>query len=265
VVVVGLDDGPDAAWGPFVLACLPATRFRRVGAVLSHVENGAYRAELVDEVHRLPEPERDQRAFADALAALVAETGAKAVIAGSPRAVPAVAAAAKRLRAAGAAAIAGPPARLRKFANRPPVRAGTPVFEAAVVCGAGGRVRACAAVRVIASDARARPWVAVTVDDPALFRAARKVAAAVRGTGPFVIRFEAGGAWRAADARPGFPTWVEAAHAAGVPLVHAALPRPLRPSAPRRKPEAGILFSQTAEDLAIDLLQPARLARAAGC
>jgi hypothetical protein len=330
ILVLGLDDGPEAAWGPFVLACLPARRFRRVGAVFSPFESGAYRGDLLDSVHRVSAPEADPRRFAADLVRVVTREKAIAVIAGSPRATDALARAAGALRAAGAAVLVPTPERLARLTipsliqacrkkrlkcarvlefpigvsfaalpldlrypvtvvleGRPPVRCSDPaqvaatsreapgrvilvdrnpdlVFESAVVCDARGRVRSHAGARVIAADARGRPWMAVTVDDPELRAAAVRVAAALGVVGAIVMTFEGGNEYRVADVRPGFPMWVEGAHAAEVPLVLDLLSqaggKAAAPSGPAR---AGVLFSQTAEDLPIDLQQPVRLARAA--
>jgi hypothetical protein len=127
------------------------------------------------------------------------------------------------------------------------------VWEVSLVITGSGAAVCGAAVRVLASDDRQRPWMVVTVDDRNLLRSAARLARGAGLAGPvhFLYTREAGVA-SLVDVRAGFPLWVEVSLAGGPNPVECALSGALgeslatRPDFPCTPP--GVLFSQTAED-----------------
>lgn len=135
-------------------------------------------------------------------------------------------------------------------------------FEVAIVAVEGGRPLGSAAVRVLADDARLRPWAALSVDSPALLDAAGRVAAAARLEGSVTLHFQlAGRRFLCAGAEPGFPPWIELGRAAAPNLVELAARLALGAEpAPAGHLPAGHLFTQTAEDLVVGADHPVRAA-----
>lgn len=133
------------------------------------------------------------------------------------------------------------------------------MYEVALVMNGERRAVGAAAVRVMAGDERARPWMALTVENQPLVEAAVRLTAALELEGPMHLLFvEEAGVYRALDIQPGFPVWIEVVRDEGPNLVELCVRQargePLAsPSAgiPPAAP-AGILFSQTAEDIVID-------------
>ncbi|MDP6539411.1 MAG: hypothetical protein QF903_08145 [Planctomycetota bacterium] len=130
------------------------------------------------------------------------------------------------------------------------------VWEVALVLDPSGAAVCGAAVRVLASDDRRRPWMAVTVDDRALVRTAARFSRGAGLVGPVHLLFtREGGVACLVDARAGFPLWVEVALAGGPNPVECAVTQALgealeaRADFPCTPP--GVLFSQTAEDHAV--------------
>ncbi|MFH0947026.1 MAG: hypothetical protein V2A76_17690 [Planctomycetota bacterium] len=138
------------------------------------------------------------------------------------------------------------------------------LFEVALVQDAGRGALGVAAVRVLAGDGRARPWMALTIENRPLAGTAARFAAALGIEGPLHLLFqEAEGVYRVLDVQAGFPMWIEVVRKGGPNLVEMAVRQALGepfegpgggglPATP-----AGILFSQTAEDIVIDPAHPA--------
>jgi hypothetical protein len=132
-------------------------------------------------------------------------------------------------------------------------------FEVALVQGENAEPIAAAAVRVLAGDERARPWLAVTIQNRPLVDAALCFARVAGLAGPLRFLFQRRDqTFELVDARAGFPLWVEVVHAGGPNLVElaVALARGETPEGRRDAPAtpAGVLFSQTAEDHVVDPL-----------
>ena len=130
-------------------------------------------------------------------------------------------------------------------------------FEVAVVQGENAEPLAAAAVRVLAGDERARPWLAVTIENRALLEAALSFARTAGLAGPLRFLFQRREeAFELVDARAGFPLWIEVVRAGGPNLVELAvmLARGETPAGRRDSPStpAGVLFSQTAEDHVVE-------------
>ena len=135
----------------------------------------------------------------------------------------------------------------------------TRLFEVALVTDAEQRLLAVAAVRVLADDARARPWMAVTIDNQAVLEAARRAILALDLVGPFTLLFQWDGpTYRLLDVQPGFPLWIEVVLGGGPHLVERSIAVALgeaTPVTPEFTPP-GILFSQSSEDLVFDPEDP---------
>ncbi|MBL7008899.1 MAG: hypothetical protein ISR76_07865 [Planctomycetes bacterium] len=135
----------------------------------------------------------------------------------------------------------------------------TRVFQVAVLAEAG-RVLAAGAVRVLADDCRMRPWLALTVDSPALLDAASRLSRAAELDGPAVLHFhQRGRAFLAAGVDPGFPMWVEVCRLDGPNLVELSVRQALGEAvAAAGVVPAGGLFSQTSDDLVVAADHPVR-------
>ncbi len=333
--VAGLDDGPEAGFGPAVLAGLDPARHVRTAIAFHHAESGAYRTDLYEAVLRGAPPEDGEERFAAVLLAAARRARLQVIVPGVPRLVAPLARCAAAFRKAGICVVAPEVRQLPRLWAGGAIewvrRRGAPVAvvhelprharpvdfpavwphaltvvaddgsqlrcsdvyqamafergcrarhlervvlievdpfstcEVAVVCGPGGRPRASVAVRVLADDDRGRPWAAVTLAAPALEAAAAKVCGHLAVSGPLVLTFTGSAEPRFAGVRFGWPMWAEAAQAAGVNLVEVGV-RLARGAKVARPPvgAAGILFSQTAEDLVVDLARTVELSRCTG-
>ncbi len=126
-------------------------------------------------------------------------------------------------------------------------------LEVALVLDEGQGLLGASAVRVLADDDRLRPWMAVTIEHEQLIRVAARAAGDLdlRGPSRYLFKLDEAG-FSLADARAGFPLWIEVTRAGGPPLVELAVRAALgdelaRPESIYSTP-AGVLFSQTAED-----------------
>ncbi|MBI5361659.1 MAG: hypothetical protein HZA53_00680, partial [Planctomycetes bacterium] len=128
------------------------------------------------------------------------------------------------------------------------------LFEVLLVVARDGRLLGACAVRVLEDDERMRPWIAVTVDDVRLERAAHAVAARCALRGPVTVTLQADGeGFVALDAQPGLPVWIEACLREGPNLVALCVAATLDARArPAGRVPAGTLFSQTAQDVVLD-------------
>lgn len=329
IIVVGLQDGPDAGSGPAILAA--AEGFRRVGVALAPFEGGAHRPGLCDRVVSLPALPEAQEPLIDALVALAAEEEAPVFLPGEPRIAARLIRGRARLLSVGARVplvsaevftrFARDPGRGLGAKGAPPCLPATrisgtttiaelatvvhpalyvaadgrralardvfegfrhasrfadddlpvqgfggvtaPLVEWAAVAARDGALLASAALRALSVDERERIWVGVTIASPGLALLGRAALAASGFDGAVVVsaRFVEG-RFVLQDLRPGLPHWVEAARAAGADLVSAAAELGGgRARADAATASAGVLFSQTAEDLVVDAVEPVRLAR----
>lgn len=131
------------------------------------------------------------------------------------------------------------------------------VFEIALSVSRARELLGAAAVRVLADDARTRPWLAVTIENRPLVEAAARFAYHNGLVGPLHFLFNKGdGPLELVDVQPGFPLWIEVIAGEKPNLVDQAVLHALaaKPAARRAKPwtPAGVLFSQTAEDFVVE-------------
>jgi len=136
------------------------------------------------------------------------------------------------------------------------------LFEVCLVLARSGALLGSCAVRVLEDDERLRPWLAVSVEDAELERAALAVATRAGLRGPLTATFsQSERSLALLDLQPCFPVWIEACLREGPNLaalaVSAAVEARTRPAG--RVP-AGTLFSQTAQDIVIDPRSPAACA-----
>ena len=134
-------------------------------------------------------------------------------------------------------------------------------FETCAVVGRDGVVLASASVRVLADDARERPWMTVTVDHPDLRSATARLAGALQLDGPVTASFSRiGGRFHVLDARPGLPLWIESCTLAGPNLVEVLVDYARGAAVtPKGHVAPGVVFSQTADDVLIDPADALRL------
>ncbi len=130
------------------------------------------------------------------------------------------------------------------------------VFEVALSVSRARELLGMAAVRVLADDARTRPWLAVTIENRPLVVAAARFAYHNGLVGPLHFLFNKGdGPPELVDVQPGFPLWIEVVSGESQSLVDQAVLHALaaKPAAGRARPStpAGVLFSQTAEDFVV--------------
>lgn len=130
-------------------------------------------------------------------------------------------------------------------------------FEAVVIPDAHGNVLASGSVRILADDDNLRPWMAVSVENPELDALLERACQQLHLDGPahFLIQYS-NSQFKIASLQAGFPMWMEITRAAGPDLVGIALDYALGTAPPtvdraQRLP-AGILFSQSAEDLVLN-------------
>jgi len=121
------------------------------------------------------------------------------------------------------------------------------------------RTVARGAVRVLADDDSERPWLCVTVDHPELTRAAETIIASLDLEGPVLLSFVQASpdVFLVVDVRTTLPLWSEVGLVNNGNLVEVAVEHALGriPDEPGHI-EAGLLFSQTAEDVVIDPAGP---------
>ena len=88
--VVGLEDGPEAGFGPVTAERLRAAGATILGIVFGHAEGAAYRDDLCHEIRRIPDPTTDLAGFSVELARLATEHGLSAIFAGNDKSVVAI-------------------------------------------------------------------------------------------------------------------------------------------------------------------------------
>jgi len=129
------------------------------------------------------------------------------------------------------------------------------VFELALVMDDDGRLLGSSAVRVLANDACARPWMAVTIQPSVLAESAARLARELGVAGPLQFQFtHADGQFTLLDIQPGFPAWIEVVTRGGPNLVELSLRKVPGhvPASPAPHTPPGVLFSQTAEDYVVE-------------
>jgi hypothetical protein len=136
------------------------------------------------------------------------------------------------------------------------------VFEAVIVPDTHGKVLASATVRVLADDDNLRPWMAVSVQNDELDQLLQRISSQLCLDGPVqVLLQQVNSQFLIASVQPGLPIWIEITRAAGPDLLAIAIDSALQGESaiafdrPQRVP-AGILFSQSAEDLVLNDQHP---------
>ena len=135
-------------------------------------------------------------------------------------------------------------------------------FEAVIVPDPHGKVLASATVRVLADDDNLRPWMAVSVQNDELDQLLQRISSQLCLDGPAQVLLQhVNSQFLIASVQPGLPIWIEITRAAGPDLLAIAIDSALQGESasafdrPQRVP-AGILFSQSAEDLVLNDQHP---------
>ncbi len=138
---------------------------------------------------------------------------------------------------------------------------GQHAYEAVVIPNLASQIIASGSVRVLADDDNLRPWMAVSMESAELDALLQRACLELRLDGPahFLLQ-RSHSQFKIAAVAAGFPMWMEITRAAGPDLLGIAVDQALG-EAPasldrvQRLP-AGILFSQSAEDLVLNDQHP---------
>jgi hypothetical protein len=134
-------------------------------------------------------------------------------------------------------------------------------FEAVVIPNQAGQILASGTVRIIADDDNSRPWMAVSMESAELDALLQRACLELQLDGPahFLLQ-RSHSQFKIAAVHAGFPMWMEITRAAGPDLLGVAVELALGevPAAIDRiqRLPAGILFSQSAEDLVLNDQHP---------
>lgn len=134
-------------------------------------------------------------------------------------------------------------------------------YEAVVIPNACGQIVASGTVRVLADDDNTRPWMAVSMESQELDGLLQRTCSELHLDGPAQLLLQRSHSqFKIASVHAGLPVWMEITRAAGPDLLGIAIDlalaeTPLSQDRVQRLP-AGILFSQTAEDLVLNDQHP---------